>query len=185
MILLQTADFRRAFHVCPKKGNSPTDDSARPGHGSGASFSGRHGAGLRGQPDSGEGAGADGVRVCAQRHRHAQLESGHGGQTRGTAAHSQAHGAAQRRHAPAGQPDAQYRARAAGRRGRSRPLLRVVSDRRAGEKEPHGHPRFGFVRPTGGQPDWRPDAVSVARTGPGRRAPIGRLRFGLLLRLHQ
>ena len=50
-------------------------------------------------------------------------------------AHPEAPGAFEARHHDPQQPDAQHRARAAGWPGRSWPLLRLLSDRRAGEED--------------------------------------------------
>ena len=101
------------------------------------------------------------------------------------AADPEAARAAQGRHPAAGQPDPQHRTRAARRRGRSRPLLRLLPDRRAGEEERQRYQGERLLRPDCGQPDRPADALPVARSRARRRAPGGRLRFRLLLRLHE
>ena len=132
-----------------------------------------------------QSAGPHGVRLRAERHGHAALEPGLRRQARRAAADSEAARAAQGRHPAAGQPHAQHRPRAARRRGRSRPLLRLVPHRRSGEEERQRHQGRRLVRPARRQPDRQPDALPVARSRPRRRAAGRRLRFRLLLRLHQ
>ncbi len=106
------------------------------GHRSGgcASFPGCDDSGVRAKQGC-DGAGAHGVRLCAERHRHAQLDSALRGQTHGAAAHAEAARAFQERHYCPWQSDAQQRAGAARRRGRSRPLLRRLSDRRSAAQD--------------------------------------------------
>ena len=87
------------------------------------------------QPQAGKAPGAHGVRLRAERHGHAELEPELRGQARRAAADAEAARALQERHPAARQPHAQHRAGAARRRGRPRPLLRVVSHRRAGEED--------------------------------------------------
>ena len=93
--------------------------------------------------------------------------------------------AAQERHPRDGQPHAQHRARAARRRGRSRPLLRLVSHRRAGEEVGQRHQSQRLDGPARRRSDRQADAVCVARSGARRRAPGGRLRLRLFMRLHE
>ena len=89
------------------------------------------------------------------------------------------------RHASDRQPDAQQRPGAARRRGRSRPVLGVLPDRHPGQEDDRRHQGQHLVRPDHREQDRPRDALRVARTRHGRRAPGRRLRLGLLLRLHE
>ena len=127
-----------------------------------------------------------GVRLRAQRHRYARLESRLRGQARRAAAHPQAARAVQGRHPPARQPDPQHRPRAARWRGRSRPLLRQLPHRHPGQEEHHRYQGRRFHGPD------RRQARSAAQTrfpsleiGLEDARQSRRLRFRLLLRLHQ
>ena len=132
-----------------------------------------------------QSTGAHGVRVRAERDGHAALEPELRRQARRASADAAAARSAQGRHPADRQPHAQHRTRAARRRGRSRPLLGVVSDRRAGEEERQRDQGQRLVRPAGGEPDRQPDAVRVARSRARRRASGRRLRFGIFVRLYQ
>ena len=122
----------------------------------GASVPGCHGARLGAAPLAGKAARPHGVRLRAQRHHHGQLEPGLRGQTRGELP---------RILKPlepfkddilhARQPDAQYRARAARWRGRSRPLLRLVPHRHPGQEDAGRYQGRRLVRPDRRQPDGR------------------------------
>ena len=107
------------------------------------------------------------------------------GRARRAAADAGAARAAQGRHPAARQPDAQHRPGAARRPRRPRPLLRLVSHRRPGEEDGHRHQGQRVVRSAGGEPDRQADALPVARSRTRGRPPGGRLRFRLLVRLHQ
>ena len=104
---------------------------------------------------------------------------------RRAAAHPQAPRGVPRRHDPGRQPDQQQRPRAARRRRRSRPLRRVVPDRRPGAEDHGRHQGQHLLRPDHRQQDRARDALRVARARHGRFAPGRRLRLGLFLRLHQ
>ena len=130
------------------------------------------GAGV--EPDSRQDAGAHGVRLRAERHRHAALESGLRGQARRAAADSEAARAVQGGHSAARQPDAQQRAGAARRRRRSRPVLRLLPDRRSAAQDDGRHQGGHLLRPDRRQPDRRarrasPRSKSDSKTR-GRRA---------------
>ena len=60
-----------------------------------------------------------------------------------------------------------------------------LSHRHPGQEEHGGHQGRRLHGSDRRQPDRRADALSLARNRPGRCAPVGRLRFRLLLRLHQ
>ena len=117
-----------------RKALAATHVPARHGDRRRAAVPGCDGSGVRREPPR-QAAGPHGVRLRAERHRHAQLESRLRGQARRAAAHPEAAGAVQGRHPAARQPDAQHRPRAARWRRRSRPLLRRVPDRHAGQED--------------------------------------------------
>ena len=133
-----------------------------------------------------QGADPAGVPLRAQRHRHEELEHRDGRRDPGRApADPQAaRGVPQRLH-PARQPDAQQRPRAARRRRRSRPVLGLVPDRHPGQEDHGRHQGEHFLRSDHREQDRARDAVRVARARHGRRAPGGRLRLRLFVRLHE
>ena len=167
-----------------RKVASQTHVPARHGDRRRAAVPRRHGAGVR-RAGRRQAARAHGVRLRAERHRHAQLEPGLRGQARRTAAHPEAARAVQGRHPAARQPDAQHRPRAARWRGRSRPLLRLATSPASRSRRARSTSRPASRGPDRRQQDRQPDALSLARSRPGRRAPGRRLRLRLLLRLHQ
>ena len=138
------------------------------------------------QARSAESAGADGVRLCAERHGHAALEPELRRQARRAAADAAAARAAQGRHPAAGQSDPQHRTRAARRRRRSRPLLRVVPDRRAGEEDASAISRRAS-RATSWSPTRSASQTRFASLEVGLEdaPPGGRLRLRLFVRVHE
>ena len=120
-----------------------------------------------------QSAGAHGVRLRAERHGHAALEPELRRQARRAAADAAAARGAQGRHPADGQPDAQHGTRAARRRRRSRPLLRLVPDRRAGEEERQRHQGERLVRPARRQPD-RPARRGLPRSKSGSKTAARR-----------
>ena len=132
-----------------------------------------------------ESACSYGLCLRAERHGRPQLEPRLRGQARRTVAHPEAAGAVQGRHPGAGQSHPQQRTRAAGWPRRSRPLLRLLSHRRSAAQDHGRHQGRHLLRPDCRQPDRQPDPIPLARTRPRRRAPGRRLRFRLLLRVHE
>ena len=148
----------------------------------GASLPRLHGAGVC---RASQGASSPGLPVCAERHRHEELERAAGGRVRRAAAHPQAARGVPRRHDPDRQPDEQQRPRAARWRRRPRPLRRVVPHRHSGQQDHRRHQGQHLLRPDHRQQDRPRDPLRVARARHGRFAPGGRLRLRLFLCLHQ